>query len=85
VGIIDKEFNRYPIFNKILATCRQQPTLEEYRTGVETFPDFLDIMGINKLLNKLSQILLCTIRTDRVFLIAVCEHSKAAAGRLEKP
>ncbi len=27
---------------------------------------------INKLLNKLSQILLCTIWTDRVFLIAVC-------------
>jgi len=44
-GIIDKEFNRYLVFNKILATCRQQPTLEEYCTVVETFPDFLDIMN----------------------------------------
>jgi len=40
---------------------------------------------INKLLNKLSQILLCTIWTDNGLLIAVCKHSKAAAGRLEKP
>ena len=36
-GIIYKEFNRYPIFNRILATCRQQPTLEEYRTVLESF------------------------------------------------
>jgi len=44
-GIVDKEFNRYPVFNKILATCHQQPTFEEYRTVVETFPDFLYIMN----------------------------------------
>jgi hypothetical protein len=44
VGIIDKEFNRYPVFNKILATCRQQPTLEEYCTVLESFKDFLEIM-----------------------------------------
>ena len=44
-GIINKEFNRYPVFNKILATCRQQPTIEEYRKVVEKFPDFLDIMN----------------------------------------
>ena len=44
-GIIDKEFNRYPVFNKILATCRQQPTLEEYKTVVESFADFLDIVN----------------------------------------
>ncbi len=30
-GIINKEFNRYPVFNKILATCRQQPTIEELK------------------------------------------------------
>ncbi len=42
-------------------------------------------LKINKLLNKLLQILLCTIWTDKGLLIAVCEHSKAAAGRLEKP
>ena len=44
-GIINKEFNRYPVFNKILATCHQQPTIEEYRTVVEMFPDFLDIIN----------------------------------------
>jgi hypothetical protein len=43
-GIIDKEFNRYPVFNKILATCPQQPTLEEYRTVLESFEDFIKIM-----------------------------------------
>ncbi len=40
---------------------------------------------INKLINKLSQTLLCTIRQTSVFLIAMYEHSKAAMGRLEKP
>ena len=35
-GIIDKELNRYPIFNKILATCHQQ---------VESFADFLNIVN----------------------------------------
>jgi hypothetical protein len=43
-GIIDKEFNRYPVFNKILATCRQQPTIKEYRTVLESFKDFIKIM-----------------------------------------
>ncbi len=43
-GIINKEFNRYPVFNKVLATCCQQSTLEEYRTAVDSFEDFLDIM-----------------------------------------
>ncbi len=43
-GIIGKEFNRYPIFSKILATCHQQPTLEEYRTVLESFEDFIEIM-----------------------------------------
>ncbi len=39
-----KEFNRYPIFNKILATCHQQPALEEYSTVVDSFEAFLDLM-----------------------------------------
>ena len=43
-GIIDEDLNRYPVFNKILATCRQQPTLEEYHTVLETFPEFIEIM-----------------------------------------
>jgi hypothetical protein len=42
--IINKGFNMYPVFNMILATCRQQPTLEEYRTVVDSFEDFLDII-----------------------------------------
>ncbi len=42
--IINKEFNRYPVFNKILATCRQKPTLKEYHTVADSFEDFLDIM-----------------------------------------
>ncbi len=37
--------NSIAVFNKILATCRQQPTLEEYHTVVESFADFLDIVN----------------------------------------
>ncbi len=43
-GIIDEDFNRYPVFNKVLATCRQQPILEEYQTVLESFADFIAIM-----------------------------------------
>ncbi len=38
------------------------------------------VVEINKLLNKLSQILLCTIWTDKGLFDCVCEYSKAAAG-----
>jgi hypothetical protein len=63
-GIIDKEFNRYPVFNKILATCRQQPTFEEYRTVVETFPDFLDIMNEKGHIEE-EHFDICGIRMDK--------------------
>jgi hypothetical protein len=43
-GILNKELNRYPVFNKILATCRQTPTLKEYRTVINLFEDFFKIM-----------------------------------------
>jgi hypothetical protein len=43
-GIVDKDLNRYPVFNKILATCPQTPTLEEYRTVINSFEDFFKIM-----------------------------------------
>jgi hypothetical protein len=43
-GIVDKDLNRYLVFNKILATCRQTPTLEEYRTIIDSFEDFFKIM-----------------------------------------
>jgi hypothetical protein len=43
-GIANKELNRYLVFNKILATCRLTPTLEEYRTVIDSFEDFFKIM-----------------------------------------
>jgi hypothetical protein len=58
-GIIDKEFNRYPVFNKILATCRQQPTIEEYKTVVESFADFLDIVNERGHLKCLGKFIPC--------------------------
>jgi len=45
----------------------------------------IDVTRKNKLLNKLSQAFYVQFGQRWVFLIAVCEHSKAAAGRLEKP
>jgi hypothetical protein len=42
-SIINQELNRYPVFNKILATCHQKPMLEEYRMVVDSFPEFLNI------------------------------------------
>jgi hypothetical protein len=62
--IIDKEFNRYPVSNKILATCHQQPTLEEYRTVDDTFEDFLDIMD-EKGHIKEEHYGICGIRMDK--------------------
>jgi hypothetical protein len=44
LGSLTWKFDRYPVFNKILATCPQQSTLEEYRTVIDSFEDFLDIM-----------------------------------------
>eukprot|EP00957_Ditylum_brightwellii_P126534 9644342-Ditylum_brightwellii.AAC.1 len=37
-GIIDKEFKRYPDFNKMLATCRRNPIKEEYKKCINSFP-----------------------------------------------
>ena len=63
-GIIDKQLNRYPVFNQILTTCHQQPTIEEYRTAVETFPDFLDIMNEKEHIEE-EHFDVCGIRMDK--------------------
>jgi hypothetical protein len=43
-GIIDKDYHRYPVFNKILSTCRQCYSQDEYSSVVESFERFLNIM-----------------------------------------
>ena len=40
-GIIDEVNHRYPVFDKMLATCRRNPTTEEYNIAKSNFPDFL--------------------------------------------
>ena len=40
-GIIDKDRYRFPVFNKILATCRRNPMQEEYNCIIENFEDFI--------------------------------------------
>jgi len=41
-GIIDKDKLRYPVLNKILATCRRNPTKVEYELILDTFEYFLN-------------------------------------------
>ena len=40
-GMLDKNFFRYPDMNKILATCRRDPTNAEYKLCVDSFPMLL--------------------------------------------
>ena len=42
-GMIDRKTNRYPDFNNILATCRMNPTKEEYALCVNSFSYLFDI------------------------------------------
>ena len=37
-GMIDSEFMRFPDFEKILATCRRDPTKEEFNLCINSFP-----------------------------------------------
>ena len=37
-GMIDNKYLRYPDLNKILATCRRDPTIDEYNNCIEHFP-----------------------------------------------
>ena len=37
-GMIDTSMFTYPDFNKMLATCRLDPTNEEYKLCVDSFP-----------------------------------------------
>ena len=41
-GIIDEVNHRYPVFDKMLATCRRNPTVEEYESAKSNFPDFVN-------------------------------------------
>jgi len=43
-GYIDPDKFRYPVFNKILATCRRAIKKDEYENMCETFPHFLQAM-----------------------------------------
>ena len=40
-GYIDKKMLWYPDLNKIIATCRRNPTTQEYALCVEQFPKLL--------------------------------------------
>ncbi|KAL7552482.1 hypothetical protein ACHAWF_015738 [Thalassiosira exigua] len=42
-GMIDEDKKRYPVFNKILASCRQAITHDEYNNVLESFDDFLKV------------------------------------------
>jgi hypothetical protein len=42
-GIID-DYHQYPVFNKILSTCHQSYSRDEYDSVVESFEHFLNIM-----------------------------------------
>ena len=37
-GMVDSKFQRYPDFHKLLATCRKDPTVDEYKNCVENVP-----------------------------------------------
>ena len=37
-GMIDRQFVRYPDFNKLLSTCRTNPTKDEYDLCIKAFP-----------------------------------------------
>jgi hypothetical protein len=62
-GIIDQELNRYPVFNKIVATYHQKPMLEKYWMVVDSFFDFLNIMDKEGHINN-DHFDVCGIRMD---------------------
>ena len=37
-GMIDTKLFRFPVFDKMLATCRQDPTDSEYQLCIDSFP-----------------------------------------------
>ena len=41
-GMLDANLFRYPDFNKILATCRRDPTESEYQLCIDAFPILFD-------------------------------------------
>jgi hypothetical protein len=63
-GIIDKDYHCYPVFNKILSTCCQQYSQDEYYSVVESFEHFLNIMDEEGHIPK-EHFDLCGFRIDR--------------------
>ena len=43
-GMIDTKLFRFPDFNKMLATCRMDPTESEYKLCVDSFPHLFKII-----------------------------------------
>ena len=37
-GMIDRQFLQYPDFQQMLSTCRRDPTKEEYKLCIDSFP-----------------------------------------------
>jgi hypothetical protein len=44
--MIDGKFKTYPDFNRMLATCRRNPTRDEYRTCYSSFIKLFNSFGI---------------------------------------
>jgi hypothetical protein len=44
-GMINGKFNKYPDFNKMLATCRRNPTRDEYTTCYSSFIELFNSFG----------------------------------------
>ena len=44
LGIIDANVHRWPVWDKILATCRQKIEREEYESIIRNFNHYLSIM-----------------------------------------
>jgi len=63
-GIIDSKYHCYPVFNKILLTCRQQYSRDKYDTVMETFEHFLRIMDKEGHIPE-EHFNLCEIRMDK--------------------
>ncbi|EJK61287.1 hypothetical protein THAOC_18258, partial [Thalassiosira oceanica] len=51
-GIIDEKTGRFPVFNRILGTCRRNPSKIEYANIVQYFPTYLNMVQENGRIDK---------------------------------
>ncbi len=63
-GIVDSKYYWYPEFNKILSTCHQLYSRNEYKTVVDTFDHFLRIIDKEGHIAE-DHFDLCEIRMDK--------------------